>query len=64
MIKVIVPRMSQRVIDRCIQTFGAEGFNDDKLSHAFIGARCLRIADGSDEVHLNTIGNLEIKSKL
>lgn len=64
MIKVIVPRMAQRVIDRCIQTFGAGGFDNIHLSHAFIAARTIRIADGPDEVHLNTIGNLEIKSKL
>jgi len=61
MSKVAAPRMAQRVVDRAIQAFGAEGLLDDTgFSHAWISARALRIADGPDEVHLGSIAKAEL----
>ncbi len=62
MIKVAAPRMAQRVIDRSIQVHGALGLSQDSfLGYALTGARILRIADGPDEVHLETIAKLELR---
>lgn len=61
MAKVAAPRMTQRVVDRAMQAFGAEGLLDDTgFSHAWIAARALRIADGPDEVHLSSIAKAEL----
>lgn len=61
MAKVAIPSMVQGVVDRAIQAFGAEGLLDDTgLSHAWINARSLRIADGPDEVHLRSIAKAEL----
>lgn len=62
MIKVAVPRMQLRVIDRAIQVFGAMGLSPDTpLSELFAMGRALRIADGPDEVHLRSIARGMIK---
>lgn len=62
MIKLAAPQMAQTVIDRAIQVFGGAGLCDDLfLGYAFTGARILRIADGPDEVHAETIARLELK---
>jgi acyl-CoA dehydrogenase len=59
-IKVFVPSAMLRVIDRAIQVHGAEGVRGDGvLAKAFAGMRCLRIADGPDEVHERTLAGLE-----
>ena len=61
MAKVVAPNVAQRVVDRAIQAFGAEGILDDTgLSRAWIAARSLRIADGPDEVHLLSIAKAEL----
>ncbi len=63
MIKLAVPQMAQTVIDRAIQVFGGAGLCDDHfLGYAFTGARILRIADGPDEVHAETVARLELKA--
>jgi acyl-CoA dehydrogenase len=63
MIKLAVPQMAQTVIDRAIQVHGGAGLSDDHfLAYAFTGARILRIADGPDEVHAETIAKFELKS--
>ncbi|MGB7070223.1 MAG: acyl-CoA dehydrogenase family protein [Pyrinomonadaceae bacterium] len=62
MIKAVVPKMAQKVIDRAIQVFGAAGVSQDTpLAQLWTFARTLRIADGPDEVHLESIAKLEIK---
>jgi acyl-CoA dehydrogenase len=39
---------------------GGAGVSDDTvLARMYAGMRCLRIADGPDEVHLRTIGMME-----
>mmetsp|Transcript_58333 Transcript_58333/g.126100 ORF Transcript_58333/g.126100 Transcript_58333/m.126100 type:complete len:437 (-) Transcript_58333:9-1319(-) len=61
LVKAVVPSMAQRVIDRAMQVHGGLGISQDTfLSTAFAGARCLRWADGPDEVHWRTGGKLEL----
>ncbi len=65
MIKVIVPNTAMRVVDRAIQTFGAMGLTQDTpLANFYIWARALRLADGPDDVHLESIAKAELKSRL
>lgn len=60
MIKVAVPNMALKVIDRAIQAHGGGGVSDDfPLAAMFAAARTLRIADGPDEVHLRTVARIE-----
>jgi acyl-CoA dehydrogenase len=62
MVKVIVPRMTQRVLDRAIQAHGGAGVSDDfPLAAAWAHTRTLRLADGPDEVHREAIARLELK---
>jgi acyl-CoA dehydrogenase len=64
MIKVVVPRMAQRVIDRAIQAHGAAGVSDDfPLAKAWSYARTIRLADGPDEVHVEAIAKLELSKE-
>lgn len=61
MIKVVAPNMAQKVVDRAIQVCGAGGVSQDfHLAYAFTRARVLRMADGPDEVHRETIAKLEL----
>ncbi len=61
MIKVAVPEMTLRVVDRAIQIFGGAGLNHDfPLARALAGLRSLRIADGPDAVHRRTVAQLEL----
>ncbi|MGE3840533.1 MAG: acyl-CoA dehydrogenase family protein [Vicinamibacterales bacterium] len=63
MIKVVVPAMTQRVVDRAIQAHGAAGISDDfTLASGWVYARWTRLADGPDEVHRETIAKLELAS--
>ena len=62
MIKVVAPNMALRVIDRAIQAHGGGGVSSDfHLASAWSHARTLRLADGPDEVHRETIAKLELK---
>ena len=61
MIKVVAPSMALAVIDRAIQVHGAAGVSQDfPLAAAWAGARTLRLADGPDEVHLESIAKQEL----
>ena len=65
MIKVVVPRMTQRVLDRAIQAHGAAGVSQDTpLAAAWAHTRTIRLADGPDEVHREAIAKLELKATL
>lgn len=61
MIKAVVPQMALRVIDRAIQVHGGAGVSQDTpLANFWIYARSLRIADGPDEVHFESVAKMEI----
>lgn len=61
MIKVIVPSMTLRVLDRAIQAHGGAGVSQDTfLASAWAQVRTLRLADGPDEVHREAIAKLEL----
>ena len=61
MIKAVVPQMASTVIDRAIQVYGGAGVSQDTpLTQFFIYARSLRIADGPDEVHLESVARMEL----
>jgi acyl-CoA dehydrogenase len=60
-IKVAAPRAASYVLDRAIQTFGAEGVSGDvPLAEWWAGLRTLHLADGPDEVHLRSVARVEI----
>jgi alkylation response protein AidB-like acyl-CoA dehydrogenase len=60
-IKVIAPNMLQKIADDAIQIHGGAGVsNDTALAAIFIIARCLRLADGPDEVHKGLIARVEL----
>ena len=62
MIKVAAPRAALRVLDRAIQAHGALGLSGDTgLAAAWAHLRTLRLADGPDEVHLETVAKLELR---
>jgi acyl-CoA dehydrogenase len=61
MIKVVAPNMALAVIDRAIQAHGGGGVSQDfPLAYAWASARALRLADGPDEVHLESIAKQEL----
>jgi alkylation response protein AidB-like acyl-CoA dehydrogenase len=63
MIKVIAPSMALKVLDRAIQVHGGAGVSQDTfLAAAWANVRTLRLADGPDEVHLDSIAKLELKN--
>ena len=60
-IKVIVPTMACRVVDRAIQIHGGMGVTPDTpLAAMFSHLRTLRLADGPDEVHRRTVYRQEM----
>ena len=62
MIKVTVPELTSRVVDRAVQIFGGAGVcGDFPLARALVGLRTLRIADGPDAVHKQSLALLELK---
>ncbi len=64
MIKAVVPQMTLQVIDHAIQVHGGGGVSPDfPLAHFWIYARTLRLADGPDEVHLESIAKMELNTR-
>ncbi|CAN5622118.1 acyl-CoA dehydrogenase family protein [soil metagenome] len=62
MIKAVVPQMALKIVDRAIQTHCGGGVCQDfPLAQFWIYARTLRLADGPDEVHLESIAKMELK---
>lgn len=61
MIKVVAPNVALRVIDRAIQAHGGAGVSQDTfLASAWAMVRTLRLADGPDEVHVESIAKWEL----
>jgi acyl-CoA dehydrogenase len=61
-IKVVAPNVALAVLDRAIQAHGGGGVCDDFfLASAWANQRTLRLADGPDEVHLESIAKLELR---
>jgi acyl-CoA dehydrogenase len=61
MIKVVAPNVAQKVIDRAIQVCGGGGVSQDfHLAYSYARARVIRLADGPDEVHRETVAKLEL----
>jgi acyl-CoA dehydrogenase len=60
-IKVMAPRVAERVLDRAIQVHGGAGVSADfPLARMWATARILRIADGPDEVHIRSVARTEL----
>jgi acyl-CoA dehydrogenase len=60
-IKVVAPNMTLRVLDRAIQAHGGAGVSQDTfLASAWAAVRTLRLADGPDEVHIESIAKWEL----
>ena len=56
LVKFVVPRTLLAIVDRAIQVHGALGYTTDMpLEEMYRMARALRIADGADEVHKQTV---------
>ena len=64
MIKALVPTVHTAVCERAMQVFGAMGLSPDTpLADSWTWGRALRFADGPDEVHLQSIARMELKSQ-
>jgi acyl-CoA dehydrogenase len=60
-IKIAVPTAVGKIIDRAIQVHGAGGLTQDfPLAELYAQSRVLRIADGPDEVHKNSLARAEL----
>jgi acyl-CoA dehydrogenase len=62
MIKAVVPELLTNVTDRAIQVFGGMGLSPDTpLADLYTSGRILHLADGPDEVHIQSIAKMEVK---
>jgi acyl-CoA dehydrogenase len=60
-IKAAVPRAAAEIIDRAIQVHGGLGLSGDvPLAQLYAASRALRIADGPDDVHLESVARREL----
>ncbi|KAF3046715.1 hypothetical protein E8E11_007633 [Didymella keratinophila] len=58
--KILVPNMALEVIDKAVQTYGAQGTCQyTPLVAMWAHVRTVRIADGPDEAHLEQLGKRE-----
>jgi acyl-CoA dehydrogenase len=61
-IKILVPQMTEWILDKAIQAHGAGGVSQDfPLAALWAHARTLRLADGPDEVHKRSLAYRELK---
>ena len=61
MIKIVAPTMALKIIDWAIQVYGGMGVSQDTpLAMMWAHQRTLRLADGPDEVHRNSLAKLEL----
>ncbi|MGB8064535.1 MAG: acyl-CoA dehydrogenase family protein [Candidatus Sulfotelmatobacter sp.] len=62
MIKVVAPNVALQVLDRAIQAHGGAGVSQDTfLAAAWANVRTLRLADGPDEVHTESVAKVELR---
>ena len=62
MIKVVAPKMAQKLVDRAIQVHGGGGVSQDfHLASAYARTRTMRIVDGPDAVHEEAVARLELR---
>lgn len=63
LMKVAVPRIQVAIANRAIQVFGSAGLTQDfPLADIWNRGRTLQLADGPDEVHLQSIARMEFKA--
>ena len=61
MIKVLAPNVALNVLDRAVQAHGGAGVCQDfRLASDWASSRTLRLADGPDEVHLESVARIEL----
>src|SRR5882724_3495906 len=61
MIKVLAPNVALNVLDRAVQAHGGAGVCQDfRLASDWANSRTLRLADGPDEVHLESVARFEL----
>jgi len=61
-VKVFVPEVMLKVVDRAIQAYGGAGVSQETpLANMYASGRTMRIVDGPDEVHLLQLGRNENK---
>jgi acyl-CoA dehydrogenase len=62
MIKVVAPNVALRILERAIQAHGGAGVSQDTfLAAAWATVRTLRLADGPDEVHTESVARQELR---
>lgn len=63
-IKVATPIAVEWILDKAIQLHGAGGLSQDfDLAASFAYARTIRLADGPDEVHKNSLARRELRNQ-
>jgi acyl-CoA dehydrogenase len=61
-IKVAIPNIALKIVDRAIQVHGGGGVSDDfPLAMMWAHLRTLRLADGPDEVHKLSVARQELR---
>jgi acyl-CoA dehydrogenase len=61
-LKASTPVTVQRIVDRAIQAFGADGLSHElPLAMLWTYARTLRLSDGPDEVHRRVVARSELR---
>jgi len=61
MIKVVAPNVALNVLDRAVQAHGGGGVCQDfRLAADWASSRTLRLADGPDEVHMESVAKIEL----
>ena len=61
-VKAMVPIRTCRIVDEAIQVHGATGVSQwTPLARMYTSQRTLRLADGPDEVHRETVAKLELR---
>ncbi|MET0987483.1 MAG: acyl-CoA dehydrogenase family protein [Steroidobacteraceae bacterium] len=62
--KVLAPNMALEVLDRALQFHNGVGVSHDRpLAEMYACQRVVRIGEGADEVHRETIAKLELASQ-